>query len=154
VRHKDDSRRLDEEPAVISNCTARVGQRSNWKAALELHGSGRAALKLLSSCQSATAPGRAALELHRQHSNCKGSSRTADGGAHGSAPRGCTCRVAPASENRRRMGSVPDLSNVFMNTGFMFRPCCATNVSYHCVLYVTRTGMKGESKSVSVSTID
>ena len=33
----------------FSNCTARAGQRSNWKAALELHGSGRAALELHSS---------------------------------------------------------------------------------------------------------
>jgi len=68
-----------------------------------------------------------APELQRQHSNCT------DRGAHGSAPRGRSCSVAPAAENRRRTGSAPDLSNVCMNTGFMLHPCCATNVSYHCV---------------------
>jgi len=56
-----------------------------------------------------------------------------DGGAHGSAPRGRTCSVAPAAENRVRTGSVPDLSNVCIELEFMLYPCCATNVSYHCV---------------------
>jgi len=38
-----------------SDYTARAGQRSNWKAALKLHGSGQAALRLHSSSRSATA---------------------------------------------------------------------------------------------------
>jgi len=37
------SSRTDQQ---LSNCKARAGQRSNWKADLELHGSGQAALEL------------------------------------------------------------------------------------------------------------
>jgi len=88
-------------------------QRSNCTVALEL--------------QRQRSNYNTALELQRQRSNCT------DGGAHVSAPRGCTCSVAPAAENRRRTGSAPDLSNVCMNTGFMLHPCCVTDVSYHCI---------------------
>jgi len=121
-----------------SNCTAgRTGSSSSCKqGAREMAPTAKAALELQrqrSNCtvvlevQNQRSNYTTALEFQRQRSKCT------DGGAHGSAPRGRTCSVAPAAENRRRTGSAPDLSNVCMNTGFMFHPCCATNVSYHCV---------------------
>jgi len=57
-------RNSSETDQQLSNCTARARQRSNWKASLELHGLGQAALKLHSSSRSSTARAK-------QLSNCQ-----------------------------------------------------------------------------------
>ena len=107
----------------VSDGGAKDGGEVSLEGAREVAPAAKAALELQRQRSNYTT----ALELQRQRSNCT------DGGAHGSAPRGRTCSVAPAAENRMRTGSAPDLSNVCMNTQFMLHPCCATNVSYHCV---------------------
>jgi len=55
----------------LSNCTARAGQRSNWKAALEPHGLDRAAIKLHRDSSSRSATARAG-----QLSNCQTEAHT------------------------------------------------------------------------------